>query len=130
MAPYSWMSLVGMILYLMTFAPGMGPMPWVLNAEIYSQETRSYGNSASATTNWVSNFIVSLTFLTIAEELTTQGAFLLYAGLSGVGLLFLHFFVPETKGVKLEDVPKLFEDSVVQVRGGCEVKTLDDYETL
>lgn len=129
-SPYSWMALVGMVCYLLTFAPGMGCMPWVLNAEIYSDETRSYGNSAAATTNWVSNFIVSLTFLTIAEELTTQGAFLLYAGLSVVGLVFFYFCVPETKGIALVRVPDLFEEGLLQTRGFCKVNSLDSYDEV
>ena len=108
----------------------MGCMPWVLNAEIYSDETRSYGNSAAATTNWVSNFIVSLTFLTIAEELTTQGAFLLYAGLSVVGLVFFYFCVPETKGIALVRVPDLFEEGLLQTRGFCKVNSLDSYDEV
>ena len=116
--------------HLLTFAPGMGCMPWVLNAEIYSDETRSYGNSAAATTNWVSNFIVSLTFLTIAEELTTQGAFLLYAGLSVVGLVFFYFCVPETKGIALVRVPDLFEEGLLQTRGFCKVNSLDSYDEV
>jgi len=123
---YSWMSLLGMVLYLMAFAPGMGPMPWTLNAEIYPQSGRSLGNSIATTTNWVTNFVVSLTFLSITEAFTTQGAFLFYAGLSVFGFAFMYLFVPETKGVPLEDIPKLFEDGQVQVRGCCgAVKSLE-----
>ena len=113
---YSWMSLAGMVLYLMAFAPGMGPMPWTLNAEIYPEAGRSLGNSISTTTNWITNFIVSLTFLDIVESFTTSGAFLFYSGLSVFGWFFMFFLVPETKGVPLERIPELFEDGVVQVK--------------
>ena len=124
---YSWMSLLGMVLYLMAFAPGMGPMPWTLNAEIYPQSGRSLGNSIATTTNWVTNFIVSLTFLSIVEAFTTQGAFLFYAVLSFGGLVFMYFYVPETNGVPLEDIPKLFESGSKQVEGcglNSKVKTV------
>ena len=33
----SWIPILGMMLYLATFAPGMGPVPWTVNAEIYPQ---------------------------------------------------------------------------------------------
>lgn len=130
---YSWMSLVGMILYLMCFAPGMGTMPWTLNAEIYPQSGRSLGNSLATTTNWVTNFIVSLTFLSITEAFTTQGAFLFYSVLSAFGLIFFFYFVPETKGLPLEKVPELFETGQKQIStSGCSVtvKTVDQYDAL
>ena len=58
----SWLAILGLILYLACFAPGMGPMPWTVNSEIYPQWARSFGNSSSAATNWIFNLLVSITF--------------------------------------------------------------------
>nr|XP_018670589.1 proton myo-inositol cotransporter-like isoform X1 [Ciona intestinalis] len=106
---YSWMALAGMILYLAFFAPGMGPMPWTINSEIYPQWARSAGNAFSAGTNWVFNVVVSLTFLDVTTALTYQGAFLLYAGFAFCGFIFIFLFLPETKGKPLEEVQELFQ---------------------
>jgi SP family myo-inositol transporter-like MFS transporter 13 len=51
----------------------MGPVSWVLNAEIYPNWARSTGVSLATTSNWVFNFIISQTFLTIIVELTKPG---------------------------------------------------------
>ena len=59
----SWMPVFGMMLYLATFAPGMGPVPWTVNAEIYPNSSREMGMATSTAVNWISNCIVSLTFL-------------------------------------------------------------------
>lgn len=40
-SPYSWMTLVGLSTYIFAFAPGMGAMPWTINAEIYPLHARS-----------------------------------------------------------------------------------------
>uniref|UniRef100_A0A8C9S4Y8 Solute carrier family 2 member 13 n=1 Tax=Scleropages formosus TaxID=113540 RepID=A0A8C9S4Y8_SCLFO len=106
---YSWMVLLGLILYLAFFAPGMGPMPWTVNSEIYPLWARSTGNACSAGINWAFNVLVSLTFLHVAQYLTYYGAFFMYSGLALVGFLFIYGCLPETKGRRLEEIELLFE---------------------
>ncbi|XP_076447705.1 proton myo-inositol cotransporter-like [Babylonia areolata] len=106
--PYSWIAIFGLALYLMFFAPGMGPMPWTINAEIYPMWARSTGNSMSAATNWIANLLVSMTFLTLTETLTKYGTYWLFVGIATLGFVFLLCLLPETKGKKLEDVEELF----------------------
>ncbi|XP_028903071.1 proton myo-inositol cotransporter [Ornithorhynchus anatinus] len=108
--PYSWTALLGLILYLIFFAPGMGPMPWTVNSEIYPLWARSTGNACSSGTNWIFNVLVSLTFLHTAEYLTYYGAFFLYAVFAALGLLFIYGCLPETKGKKLEEIESLFDN--------------------
>ncbi|XP_055365337.1 proton myo-inositol cotransporter-like isoform X3 [Betta splendens] len=105
---YSWVVLLGLILYLAFFAPGMGTMPWTVNSEIYPLWARSTGNACSAGVNWICNVLVSLTFLHVAEFLTYYGAFFLYTGLAVLGLLFVLGCLPETQGLQLEDIENLF----------------------
>uniref|UniRef100_A0A8B9GSH6 Solute carrier family 2 member 13 n=1 Tax=Astyanax mexicanus TaxID=7994 RepID=A0A8B9GSH6_ASTMX len=106
--PYSWIVMLGLILYLAFFAPGMGPMPWTVNSEIYPLWARSTGNACSAGVNWICNVLVSLTFLHVAEYLTYSGAFFLYSGLALLGFFFVLGCLPETKGLMLEDIETLF----------------------
>ncbi|XP_037623415.1 proton myo-inositol cotransporter-like isoform X2 [Sebastes umbrosus] len=105
---YSWVVLLGLILYLAFFAPGMGTMPWTVNSEIYPLWARSTGNACSAGVNWIFNVLVSLTFLHVAQFLTYYGAFFMYTGLVVLGLLFVQGCLPETQGLQLEDVDNLF----------------------
>ncbi|XP_067683406.1 proton myo-inositol cotransporter-like [Haliotis asinina] len=105
---YAWMSTLGLALYLMFFAPGMGPMPWTINSEIYPLWARSTGNSLSAATNWICNLLVSMTFLTMTETLTKYGTYWLFVVIAVLALIFFIVFLPETKGKSLEDVERLF----------------------
>ncbi|KAF7694063.1 proton myo-inositol cotransporter-like [Silurus meridionalis] len=106
---YSWLVLVGLILYLAFFAPGLGPMPWTVNSEIYPLWARSTGNACSAGVNWTFNVLVSLTFLHVAQYLTYYGAFFLYSSLALLGCFFVYGCLPETKGRRLEEIESLFE---------------------
>ncbi|EFX79628.1 hypothetical protein DAPPUDRAFT_304502 [Daphnia pulex] len=107
-SPYGWITVLGLMTYLLFFAPGMGPMPWTINAEIYPLWARSTCNSIATSTNWFFNFLVSMTFLTITEILTRQGAFMFYCALSTVGLLLFWWLLPETKGRTLEEMEVVF----------------------
>ncbi|CAH1782788.1 unnamed protein product [Owenia fusiformis] len=106
---FSWMTLLGLVLYLAAFAPGMGPMPWTINSEIYPLWARSTAVSIATATNWIFNLVISMTFLTLTQTITKYGAFWLYSGLALLGLAFLFFRLPETKGKSLEEVEELFK---------------------
>lgn len=105
---YSWVTLLGMVLYLLFFAPGMGPMPWTINSEIYPSFARSWCLSAATSVNWLFNLMMSMTFLSLTRVITKHGAFYLYASLSSLGFLYFAFVLPETRGKTLEELEDLF----------------------
>ncbi|KAK9525556.1 hypothetical protein VZT92_016249 [Zoarces viviparus] len=109
---YSWLVLLGLVLYLAAFAPGMGPMPWTINSEIYPLWARSTGNACAAGVNWTFNILVSLTFLHLAQYFTYYGAFFLYSSLALLGFFFIYGCLPETKGRRLEEIEALFENQL------------------
>ncbi|GJU11698.1 inositol transporter 4 [Tanacetum coccineum] len=96
-------------LYILSYAPGIGTVPWIVNSEIYPLRYRGTCGGMAAVSNWVSNLIISETFLTLTEVLGSAGTFLLFAGFSTVGLVAIFFLVPETKGLQFEEVEKMLE---------------------
>eukprot|EP00127_Corallochytrium_limacisporum_P004729 Clim_evm83s172 gene=Clim_evmTU83s172 len=102
------LSLSAMVLYLACFASGMGPMPWTINSEIYGSHYRSAGTGIATSMNWAANFVVSLTFLSLIDAFRPEGTFLLYAAFAVVGWIYFFLKLPETKGIRLEDVESLF----------------------
>ncbi|KAL5574933.1 hypothetical protein UlMin_016632 [Ulmus minor] len=96
-------------LYIISYAPGMGTVPWIVNSEIYPLRYRGTGGGIAAVSNWTANLIVSETFLTLTNALGSAGTFLLFAGFSLIGLVAIYFLVPETKGLQFEEVEKLLE---------------------
>jgi SP family galactose:H+ symporter-like MFS transporter len=99
-----YLAVVGLMLYVASFAIGLGPVFWLLISEIYPLRVRGLAMSIASEANWGSNLIIALTFLTLVQVLGRSGTFWLYA-LVGVGAwIFAFLLVPETKGKTLEEI--------------------------
>jgi len=100
----AWIAVICLMGYVASFAISLGPIFWLLIAEIYPLKIRGLAEGTAATFNWGSNLIVSLTFLTLVEKLGASSTFLLYAFASVASWLFAYYLVPETKGRTLEEI--------------------------
>jgi SP family galactose:H+ symporter-like MFS transporter len=100
----AWIAVICLMGYVASFAISLGPIFWLLIAEIYPLKIRGLAEGTAATFNWASNLIISLTFLTLVEKLGASSTFLLYALASVASWLFAYWFVPETKGRTLEQI--------------------------
>ncbi|KAK3038387.1 hypothetical protein RJ639_030287 [Escallonia herrerae] len=107
---YGWIAVLGLALYIAFFSPGMGPVPWTVNSEIYPQSYRGICGGMSATVNWVSNLIVAQSFLSIADAVGTGATFLILAGIAVLAFAFVALFVPETKGLTFEEVEQIWRE--------------------
>jgi sugar porter (SP) family MFS transporter len=101
-------AVICMMLYVASFAISLGPIFWLLIAEIYPTAVRSSAEGLSATFNWGSNLLVSLTFLTLLEAMGASRTFWLY-GVFAIGAwIFSYYLVPETKGRTLEEIEEFW----------------------
>ncbi len=99
-----WVALSSMLLYIACFAFSLGPIMWLMIAEIYPLRIRGTGASLATCVNWASNFLVTVTFLNLVKFAGASGAFATYMIFSIASLFFIYFLVPETKGVSLEEI--------------------------
>ncbi len=97
-------TLMFMLLYIVAFAIGMGPVFWVLLGEIFPPRERAVGSSAGATVNWTANFVVSLVFLPLLNGVGEAVTFWLFAVVCLAGIAFVAKRVPETRGRHAEAI--------------------------
>jgi SP family galactose:H+ symporter-like MFS transporter len=98
--------VVMLLVFIIGFAMGAGPLVWILCAEIQPLKGRDFGIGCSTFTNWAANWVVGNTFLTLLATLGQGGTFWLFAGLNAIFIPFVLLYVPETKGVTLEAIER------------------------
>jgi sugar porter (SP) family MFS transporter len=99
-----WTAVVSVAIYVGFFAIGLGPVFWLLIAEIFPLAVRGRAMSLATVAVWGFNLIVSVTFLDLIGVIGNAGTFLVYALLSVAALVFVFQMVPETKGLSLEQI--------------------------
>jgi SP family myo-inositol transporter-like MFS transporter 13 len=94
----------------------MGTVPWVINSEIYPLRYRGICGGMASTAVWVSNLIVSQSFLSLTQVLGVAWTFMLFGFVAFIAIFFVIVFVPETKGVPIEEVEKMLEERTLQFK--------------
>jgi sugar porter (SP) family MFS transporter len=103
-AALGWVTAFSLAAYVGFFAIGLGPVFWLLIAEIFPLYIRGRGMGIATIANWTSNLLVTVTFLELIVVLGRPGTFFFYAALTAVAYGFTWFQVTETKGLSLEAI--------------------------
>ena len=98
------LTVVSLCAYVAFFAIGLGPIFWLLIAEIFPLRVRGRAMSLATIANWGFNLLVTVSFLGLVNALGRPGAFGLYLILTLVALAFSWKLAPETKGRSLEEI--------------------------
>lgn len=96
--------LAGILLFVGAFALAMGPIPWIVNSEIFPTKFRGRAMSVAIFLLWLADFAVTQTFPRLRETAGPALTFWLYAAASLFSTVFVVLMVPETKGRTLEEI--------------------------
>ena len=97
------LAVASILTFIFGFAVSLGPIMWIICAEIYPLKGRDAGVSVS-TANWFFNAIIGLSFLSVLHHFGSATTFWLFMVFGFLSLIFTYFFVPETKNVSLEKI--------------------------
>ena len=102
----SALALIALVVYIASFAIGLGPVFWLMISEIFPLEVRGPAMAACTVANWTFNFIISFTFLTLTSTIGKAATFWIYAGIGVIAVVFFVRRVPETMGRSLEEIQR------------------------
>jgi len=110
------LSLLGILLFIASFAMSMGPVVWVLLSEMFPNKIRSVALSIAVAAQWGMNYLVSQSFPIIAESEVNMGPFwngslpyYIFMVCILFILIFTYKYIPETKNKSLEELESLWK---------------------
>ncbi|KAF9597826.1 hypothetical protein IFM89_021911 [Coptis chinensis] len=98
------LSVGGMLLFVLAFAMGAGPVPGLLLPEIFPGRIRAKAMSVCMSVHWVINFFVGLLFLRLLEQLGPKVLYSIFATFCLIAVVFVKRNVMETKGKSLQEI--------------------------
>jgi SP family arabinose:H+ symporter-like MFS transporter len=90
--------------FIAAHAVGQGAVIWVFISEIFPNQQRAFGQSLGSFTHWFFAAGLTLVFPLMAERLDPAAIFGIFLGMMVLQLIWVALFVPETKGVSLEEI--------------------------
>ena len=99
-----FLSVSGMLLFVLTFALGAGPVPGLLLPEIFPNRIRAKAMAVCMSVHWVINFFVGLLFLPLLEQLGPQLLYSMFCTFCLMAVVFVKRNVVETKGRSLQEI--------------------------
>jgi SP family xylose:H+ symportor-like MFS transporter len=110
------LSLIGVLMFIASFAMSMGPVVWVILSEMFPNSIRSTAMSIAVAAQWAANYLVTQSFPMVAESKINGGDFwngsLPYFIFSVfiLGIVFFTYkYIPETKGKTLEELEDMWD---------------------
>ncbi len=101
-------TMVGLIVFIASFAFSLGPVVWTIISEIYPGRVRGKAVSFATAANWGAAFLVAQFFLTLTGGIGNSATFFLFAGMCVLGFIFVWRYVPETRGRTLEEIQQMW----------------------
>ncbi|SDN49364.1 MFS transporter, sugar porter (SP) family [Klenkia soli] len=92
--------------YVGSFAVSLGPVVWLLISEIFPLAVRGRASSVATMANWVANFVVAVSYLSIISAIGETATFGVYAVITVLSLVYVVKAVPETKNRSLADIER------------------------
>lgn len=99
-----WIPLTALSVFVLVYCLGVGPVPYIVVAEVFSPDISSLGNSVCQITMWMVAFPIIKFFPLVAGLLGLHSCFFIFASFCLCTFVFTYFLVPETKGRTIESI--------------------------
>lgn len=103
-----WLLLIAVCIYFLGFAIAWGGIAWVYPSEIFPMDCKEKALSISVFNQWIANFVIAKITPPQLDHWGAGITFFFYSAFIAINFVVVYFFLPETKGVPLEEMDTLF----------------------
>lgn len=103
-AGLKWVAVGSLVTYIICFAMSLGPIGWILVSEVFPLKIRGLSMSVCTVSNFAFNFFVVASFPVLLHRIGGAWTFWSFGIVSILCIIFVYYFVPETKGISLEQI--------------------------
>lgn len=119
-----WLPIVCLIVFFITYSGGMSNVPFIIMGEMFPTQFRALLGAISSSFHLFCTFVAVYFFPIMLKAMGKDGTFYFFAGCTLLSVVFVYFFLPETKGKTLEEIEHLFSSHNSQQRKS--IYRLDD----
>jgi MFS transporter, SP family, arabinose:H+ symporter len=101
--------MIGLDFFIASFAIGVGGVGWTLQGEVFPTAVRGQAAAIAAAVDWLANFALIEVFPVTQNAISLAGVLCVFAGLCALAIAFVWKFLPETKGLPVEEIVQVFE---------------------
>jgi MFS transporter, SP family, arabinose:H+ symporter len=101
--------MIGLDFFIAAFAIGVGGVGWTLQGEVFPTAVRGQAAAIAACVDWLANFALIEVFPVTQNAISLGGVMVVFGGLCALAIVFVWKFLPETKGLPVEEIVRVFE---------------------
>ena len=105
---FSYLAVGGMALFTIGFSIGWGPIPWLMMGELFPMKVRGVLSGVATAINWLFAFVITMLFSDYQTLVQPFGGWWTFTVFLLLGIPFVVFLLPETRGKSLEQIEEDF----------------------
>lgn len=100
----SWLPITSIIMYIIIYCLGIGPLPWAIMAELFPGNVKSLASTITASSCWILAFIITKYFTIVVNSWGQNGLYGLFSLVCIAGANFIYIYLPETSGKSVDEI--------------------------
>jgi MFS transporter, SP family, arabinose:H+ symporter len=101
--------MIGLSLFIASFAVGVGGTGWLIQGEMFPTAVRGQAASIAATVDWLANYALIEAFPASQRAIGISWVLVCFAGLCVLAIAFVNRLLPETKNLSVEEITEVFD---------------------